>query len=103
MKKRAIFAATISFAVGALAGSPGVVSIVPAAAQRGTEIEVVIKGARLDDARTLLFDLPGIEVVGVSAAEKEKFTARLKVAPDARKVSARLTLHALGRPGNDPP
>ena len=84
MKKRAIFAATISFAVVALAGSPGVVSIVPAAAQRGTEIEVVIKGARLDDARTLLFDQPGIEVVGVSAVEKEKFTARLKVAPDAR-------------------
>ncbi len=84
MKISAIFTAAILLNAIALAGSPGVLAIVPAAAQRGTEIEVVVKGARLDDARTLLFDQPGIEVVGVSAVEKEKFTAKLKVAPDAR-------------------
>ncbi len=84
MKIPAIIAAIIFSSSLVRAGSPGVVSIVPAAAQRGTEIEVVVKGARLEDARTLLFDQPGIEVVGVSVAEKEKFTAKLKVAPDAR-------------------
>lgn len=84
MKITAIFAATVSFVADSLAGSPSMTSIVPAAAQRGTEIEVVVKGARLDDARTLLFDQSGIEVVGVSAAEKEKFTAKLKVAHGAR-------------------
>lgn len=78
------FAAILFSAAVARAGSPSVTSVVPAAAQRGTEIEVVVKGARLDDVRTLLFDQPGIKVVGVSAAEREKFIARLKVAADAR-------------------
>ena len=84
MKTKATFAAIIFVVAVARAGSPSVTSMVPAAAQRGTEIEVVVKGARLDDARTLLFDQPGIEVVGMSAAEKEKFTAKLKVAHGAR-------------------
>jgi hypothetical protein len=84
MKIIVTFVAIIFFAAIARAGSPSVTSIVPAAAQHGTEIEVVVVGARLDDARTLLFDQPGIEVVGVSAVEKEKFGAKLKVAQGAR-------------------
>ena len=84
MKSTVIFAAIISFAAVSLAGSPSVLSIVPAAAQCGSEIEVVVKGGLLDDARTLLFDLPGIEVGGVNAVEKEKFTDKSKIAPDAR-------------------
>ncbi len=76
--------ASVALSAQVFAGSPGLVSITPAAGQRGTEIEVTLGGARLADARSLLFNEPGIEVLGVSEAGAEKFKARLKIAPDAR-------------------
>ena len=84
MKRFAIFASCIFPAIFAWAGSPLVDQIVPAVAQRGTEAEVVLSGSNLGDARTLLFDEPGIECVSVSEEAAEKFKAKLKVAPDAR-------------------
>jgi hypothetical protein len=81
--KRHIILAT-SFAAAAFAGSPNVSTITPGAGQRGQEIEVVVAGSRLADARTLLFNDPGITVLGVSEAEAGKFKAKLKIAPDAR-------------------
>jgi hypothetical protein len=80
-----ILASTIALAgVSVWAGSPNVSTITPAVGQRGTEVEVVVAGSRLSDARTLLFNEPGIEVVGVSGAENGKFKAKLKIAADAR-------------------
>ena len=84
MKRHSILACSIALAAAAFAGSPNVSSIVPAAAQRGTEVEVLLSGSRLADARTLLFNTPGIEVLGVSEVENGKFKAKLKIAADAR-------------------
>ncbi len=83
MKRIAILASCIVPAA-VFAGSPSVSQIVPAAAQRGTEVEVVLSGGNLADARTLLFDQPGIECVSVSEATAGKFKAKLKVAANAR-------------------
>ena len=75
---------SIVVAASAFAGSPNNNLITPGAGQRGTEIEVVLSGARLMDGRSLLFNEPGIEVLGVSEAEAGKYKAKLKIAPDAR-------------------
>ena len=84
MNRIAILASCIVPSVAAFAGSPLVGQIVPAAAQRGTESEVLLTGSNLGDARTLLFDQPGIECVSVSEVAAGKFKAKLKVAADAR-------------------
>jgi hypothetical protein len=84
MKRHLVIASSAAFAAAALAGSPNINTITPAAAQRGTEVEVQLNGARLNDARTLLFNEPGIEVLSVSEADGGKFKAKLKIAPDAR-------------------
>jgi hypothetical protein len=84
MKRIAILATCIAPAFTAFAGSPTVGQIIPAAAQRGTEAEVLLTGGNLGDARTLLFDQPGIECVSVSEVAGGKFKAKLKVAADAR-------------------
>jgi hypothetical protein len=82
--KRFILLSSIAVVSSAVAGSPNNNLITPGAGQRGTEIEVVLSGARLMDARSLLFNEPGIEVLGVSEAEAGKFKAKLKIAPNAR-------------------
>ena len=82
--KHLILTTSIALATSAFAGSPNNSLITPGAGQRGTEVEVVLSGARLADARSLLFNDPGIEVVSVSEAEAGKFKAKLKIAADAR-------------------
>ena len=84
MKRIVLLASCIVPAISAWAGSPSVGQIIPAAGQRGTEAEVVVTGGNLGDARTLLFDQPGIECVSVSEVTAGKFKAKLKIAPDAR-------------------
>ena len=84
MKRIAILASCIVPSIAAFAGSPSVSQIIPSAAQRGMEAEVVLSGGNLGDARTLLFDQPGIECMSVSEVAANKFKAKLKVAPDAR-------------------
>jgi hypothetical protein len=82
--KRFILCSSIFAGSLAFAGSPNNSLITPGAGQRGTEIEVVLNGARLMDARSLLFNEPGIEVVSVSEADAGKFKAKLKIAANAR-------------------
>ena len=84
MKRIAILASCIVPTISAFAGSPSVGQVIPAAGQRGTEAEITFSGANLGDARTLLFDQPGIECVSVSEATAGKFKAKLKIAADAR-------------------
>jgi hypothetical protein len=66
----------------ASAGTPRVGSSYPAAAQRGTEQEVVFRGSNLADARTVLFDSPGFEVTTVKV-EATQFTVKIRVPADA--------------------
>ncbi len=69
--------------VAAFAGSPKVTATYPAAAQRGAEQEVTFSGSGLEDAKSVLFDEPGLEVTWVSS-EKNKFVAKVKAAATAR-------------------
>ncbi|MEP6673115.1 MAG: PPC domain-containing protein [Chthoniobacter sp.] len=80
----ALAAASCLLATSALAGSPRASHIYPGGAQRGGEMEVTCTGTNLEDARTLLFDEPGSFESQVLTADKGKFTAKIKVAPDAR-------------------
>ena len=75
--------AGFALAVSAQAASPTLSHIVPGGGQRGTEVEVVCEGGRLDDAKGLLFYERGFEVTGVTEAAGGKFKAKIKIAPDA--------------------
>ena len=63
------------------ATTPRVSTCYPPGGQQGTEVETVIGGS-LKDARTILFDEPGIEVVSLQP-EAGKVKAKLKIAADA--------------------
>jgi hypothetical protein len=80
------FTALLCLAATVLAGSPRLLHVHPAGGQRGTEVEIELKGNNLADARELLFDEPGFTLVELKPNEKEKnrATAKIKVAPEAR-------------------
>jgi hypothetical protein len=63
--------------------SPSLSKILPRGAQRGTEIDVVLSGAQLKDARELLLYKPGIEVLKMAAENDTTLKASLRIAPDA--------------------
>lgn len=68
----------------ALAGSPRVSFVYPAAGQRGTEAEVTFKGSNLSDAHSILFDSPGFHVAPVKA-EAGQFIAKIRIDPDVQQ------------------
>ena len=76
-------------ALPAAAQFPELNDVRPRGFQRGTEVELQLKGRSLEDPRGLLFDTPGLEVLSLEA-EGGAITARLAVAPDCP-----LGLHAL--------
>jgi len=79
----------IAFTSTAFAGSPRLTQVYPAGGQRGSEIEVELKGNNLADARELLFDTPGLTVAELKPAaenEKNRLKAKIQVAADARRA-----------------
>ncbi len=80
---RAAGLASLALAASAHAASPTLSHFVPAGGQRGTKVEVICEGGRLDDAKGLLFFGRGLEVTSVSEAAGGKFKAKIKIAPDA--------------------
>jgi hypothetical protein len=62
--------------------SPQVDRALPAGAQRGTEVAVVLTGQRLASPQGLLLAQPGLEVLGVASEKPEQCTVRLRVAAD---------------------
>ena len=58
-------------------------SILPRGGQRGTEVEVRLKGTRLEGARDLIIEPGGIEVRSLEVNEKGRVDAVLAIAPDA--------------------
>jgi hypothetical protein len=83
--KISILASSLILSAGAPlhAGSPRVNNLYPSGGQVGTEVQVVCSGGNLEDANGLIFDAPGFEATSV-AAEKGKFTVKIKVPADAR-------------------
>ena len=67
-----------------LADDPTVSLITPPGLQRGTEVELLITGARIADAKELLFYEPGIEVTSLVAEGDNQVKVKLKAAPDCQ-------------------
>lgn len=68
------------------AASPTLTSTVPRGGQRGTEIEVTVTGARLQDAEEILFHQPGIafkDIVHPENSNGANFKVKFVIAPDA--------------------
>lgn len=72
------------------AASPTLGGLTPRGAQRGTEVEVVLSGAQLDDAQEILFYETGIEVAKFEVVNPTTVKALLKIAPDCTLGSHRL-------------
>ena len=64
------------------ADDPVVTKFSPAGFQRGSEVELVINGARLEDTRELLLYDRGVEVLGLTAENATTVKAKLKIADD---------------------
>ena len=82
----AAFALTILAvaAPGLRAASPSLTAIRPLGAQRGTEVELNLTGARLADAKEILFYQPGIAVTNLVVVSDAHVKATVKLAPDCR-------------------
>ncbi|MBS0204044.1 MAG: PPC domain-containing protein [Planctomycetes bacterium] len=65
-----------------LASSPVLSNIVPRGGQRGTDVEVVFNGQRLEDAQELMIYEPGIDVSEFAVVSPTQVKAKLKVAAD---------------------
>ena len=72
------------------AAAPSLGSMVPYAAQRDTEVEILFNGGRLADAQEILIVYPGIEVTHFEVVGDKQVKTRLKIAPDCR-----LGIHAM--------
>ncbi len=83
---------TVLVPITAFAATPSLGSLAPRGAQRGTEIEVLFNGARLEDAQEILFYEPGIEVTKLEAVNTNQVKAKLKIAPDCQLGAHRLRI-----------
>jgi hypothetical protein len=77
----ALFAMAVCGA-STFAASPVLSNIIPRGGQRGTEVEVVFNGQRLDDAQQLMIYEPGIEVAEFAVVNDKQVKAKLKIAAD---------------------
>ncbi len=80
----------LAFATSCFADDPVVSLVNPPGLQRGTEAEVLITGARIGDAKELLFYEPGVEVTSLTPDGDNKVKVKLKAAADCQPG-----LHAL--------
>jgi hypothetical protein len=69
---------------------PALGSIVPYGVQRGTDAELIFGGARLADAKEILFYSPGFTVKSLEATNDNATKAVISIAPDCR-----LGIHAV--------
>ncbi|RMF43050.1 MAG: hypothetical protein D6753_06190 [Planctomycetota bacterium] len=72
------------------ADAPAVTRFDPPGFQRGTEAELLISGARLDDTTELLFYDSGVEVLELEPVSASQVKAKVRIAPDCQPG-----LHAL--------
>ncbi len=63
---------------------PALGQIAPDGVQRGVETEVLFNGARLADAKEILFYSPGITVTSLEAVNDNSVKCKLNVAPECR-------------------
>jgi hypothetical protein len=73
---------TLTLLPSAHAASPSLGSIRPAGGQRGTEVEIVLSGARIGDIKELVAYQPGITTLGFTKLDDNNIKAKLKIAAD---------------------
>jgi len=64
------------------AATPSLGAIRPVGGQRGTEIEITLSGARLGDAREIIYYQPGITTVSLKKIDDNNVRAKIKLAAD---------------------
>src|SRR5438093_5598357 len=68
----------------AQAASPNLAAITPRGGQRGTDMVLSFNGARLSDAKEILFYYPGITVTKLEVVNDTQVKATVKIAADCR-------------------
>ena len=68
----------------ALAASPVLQFTLPRAAQRGSEADLIVQGARISDAKELLFYCPGVTVTSLTPVDAQHVKVHVHVAKDAK-------------------
>jgi hypothetical protein len=71
-------------ASSAHASSPSLGAVRPLGGQRGTEVEINLTGARLADAKEILYYQPGITTTKLQSVNDGHLKATVKIAPDCR-------------------
>ena len=82
-----------------LAVEPSVGGITPYGVQRGTEVEIVLSGGRVADAKEILFYSPGFTVKTLTAENDTTVKALVAVAPDCRLGQVGDVLGVMGGDG----
>jgi len=92
--------ASLALCVAALTAAPAVAApsspdvdlLLPRGGQRGTEVAIELRGARLADAADLLFASAGLELLELTPVDESRVTGRLRIAPDCRMGEQQLRL-----------
>jgi hypothetical protein len=84
MKHKIFWLALLGSAVMAQAVSPSFTATSPLGGQRGTEMELLLRGDRLDDAQEVFFYGPGLTVLKLEEIKNNTLKARIQIAPDCR-------------------
>lgn len=79
----ALLLALLALPLAATAASPVLNGVTPRGAQRGSEAILILGGARLADAKELLFYSPGFQVARLEAVNDSQIKATVKIAPTA--------------------
>ncbi|PQO27060.1 PPC domain-containing protein [Blastopirellula marina] len=75
---------TLLVSVAASAAEPNLQRLDPPGFQRGTEIEVVLRGDRIADAEEVMFYEPGVTMKSLEKVDAKQAKVVLNVAPDCR-------------------
>ncbi|MEZ6133924.1 MAG: PPC domain-containing protein [Pirellulaceae bacterium] len=67
-----------------LADDPAISVLTPAGFQRGSEVDLLITGARIGDVSEVLLYEPGVEVLALTPEGDNKVTAKLKLSDDCQ-------------------
>ena len=82
---KSVLSCLFAFTAAASAGfSPVLNGINPRGGQRGTEMEVIFAGDRLEDIQEILCYEPGITFSDLKVKDAKNITAKATIAPDAR-------------------
>ncbi len=75
---------TLAFAPALLAVAPALNNVIPAGGQRGTTVELRLRGDRLADAQEIFFYDAGLTLEKITDATPTQVKALVRIAPDCR-------------------